>query len=207
MREAGLGVKEKLTARYCGRHKVPQKGNLSQGVTACGRRVVYPCAAGKAGKWLKFDWNWARLIQKIYETDPLCCPRCSGKMKVISVIGDEEVIKKILKHLGLWEIKQRPPPKPAEYSIDYSVSQVPPSDTNVGYPTLVSEKPWKILPVSLICGLGSGRGKSLIWERKVLSGSAEKVYDPFFERQKWNRMRGLFLLDRGLFIFPQLVYE
>ena len=27
------------------------------------------------------------------------------------VIEDEEVIKKILKHLSLWEIKERPPPK------------------------------------------------------------------------------------------------
>ena len=48
--------------------------------------------------------NWAKLIQKIYEVDPLTCPKCSGKMKVISVIEDEEVIKKILKHLGLWEL-------------------------------------------------------------------------------------------------------
>ena len=40
--------------------------------------------------------NWARLIQNIYEVDPLTCPKCSGKMKVISVIEDEEVIKKIL---------------------------------------------------------------------------------------------------------------
>lgn len=47
--------------------------------------------------------NWARLIQKIYEVDPLTCPKCSGKMKVISVIEDQVVIKKILKHLGLSE--------------------------------------------------------------------------------------------------------
>ncbi len=40
--------------------------------------------------------NWARLIQKIYEVDPLTCPKCSGSMKVISVIEDEKVIKKIL---------------------------------------------------------------------------------------------------------------
>jgi len=86
------------------------------------------------GSSKEFRRNWARLIQKIYEVDPLTCPKCSGKMKVISVIDDEDVIKKILKHLGLWEIKQRPPPKatgppkPAEYSIDYSVSQVPASD-------------------------------------------------------------------------------
>ena len=78
--------------------------------------------------------NWARLIQKIYEVDPLTCPKCSGKMKVISVIEDQDVIKKILKHLGLWEVKPRPPPKAtrppkmAEYSIDYSLSQLPVSD-------------------------------------------------------------------------------
>ncbi|GAF84068.1 unnamed protein product [marine sediment metagenome] len=38
--------------------------------------------------------NRARLIQKIYEVDPLTCPKCFGKMKVISVIEDEEAIKK-----------------------------------------------------------------------------------------------------------------
>jgi Zn finger protein HypA/HybF involved in hydrogenase expression len=74
--------------------------------------------------------NWARLIQKIYEVDPLTCPKCSGKMKVISVIEDEEVIKKILKHLGLWEIKTRPPPRANalpkhEPFIDHSDSQLP----------------------------------------------------------------------------------
>ena len=46
-------------------------------------------------------------------------------MKVISVIEDEEVIKKILKHLGLWKVKPRPPPRANalpkyELSIDYS---------------------------------------------------------------------------------------
>jgi hypothetical protein len=52
----------------------------------------------------------ARLIQKINEVDPLTCPKCSGKMKVISVIEEQDVIKKILKHLGLWELTPRPPP-------------------------------------------------------------------------------------------------
>ena len=35
----------------------------------------------------------AKLIQKIYEVDPLTCPKCSGKMKAISVIEDEEVTR------------------------------------------------------------------------------------------------------------------
>jgi len=51
-------------------------------------------------------------------------------MKIISFIENEEVIKKILKHLGLWEIRPRPPPKATapprtpEYHIDYSTSQL-----------------------------------------------------------------------------------
>jgi hypothetical protein len=32
-------------------------------------------------------------------------------MKIISFIEDEQIIRKILKHLGLWEVKQRPPPR------------------------------------------------------------------------------------------------
>ena len=45
--------------------------------------------------------NWARLIQKIYEVDPLVCPKCQGQMKIISIIDDFEIIDKILKHLNL----------------------------------------------------------------------------------------------------------
>ena len=54
--------------------------------------------------------NWARLIQKIYEIDPLTCPKCHGPMAVIAFIEAEDVIEKILKHLGLWELTPRPPP-------------------------------------------------------------------------------------------------
>ncbi len=43
-----------------------------------------------------FRQNWARLIQKIYEVNPLICAKCSGKMKVIAVIEDAQIIKKIL---------------------------------------------------------------------------------------------------------------
>ena len=69
-------------------------------------------------------------------------------MKVISVIEDQDVIKKILKHLGLWEVKPRPPPKAtrppkmAEYSIDYSVLHLCVLD-ECPYP-----KPVKVLMVS-----------------------------------------------------------
>jgi hypothetical protein len=62
----------------------------------------------------EFRKNWAQLIQKIYpprRINPLLCPKCLGSMKIISFIEDEDVISKILKHLELWEVKQRPPPR------------------------------------------------------------------------------------------------
>jgi hypothetical protein len=32
----------------------------------------------------EFRKNWARLIQKIYNVNPLLCPKCLGSMKIIS---------------------------------------------------------------------------------------------------------------------------
>ena len=45
---------------------------------------------------------WARLIRKVYEADPLECPRCHGPMRVIALIEDRGVIRRILEHLGSW---------------------------------------------------------------------------------------------------------
>ncbi len=39
---------------------------------------------------------WARLIRKVYETDPLKCPWCKGPMRVIALIEDSGVIRRIL---------------------------------------------------------------------------------------------------------------
>ena len=66
----------------------------------------------------EFRKSWARLIQKIYEVDPLTCPKCRGSMRVIAFIEDEDVIKKILKHLGLWEVKRKPRPRANAPPID-----------------------------------------------------------------------------------------
>jgi hypothetical protein len=52
-----------------------------------------PCEIPKGGSGAAFH--------RVNEVDPLTCPKCSGNMKIISVIEDEEIIKKILKHLGL----------------------------------------------------------------------------------------------------------
>ncbi|MDY6853233.1 MAG: hypothetical protein SWO11_00790 [Thermodesulfobacteriota bacterium] len=55
--------------------------------------------------------NWVGLIQKIYQVDPLTCSKCWGRMKILSFIEDPEIIKKILKHLDLWDLKSKPLPR------------------------------------------------------------------------------------------------
>ena len=37
---------------------------------------------------------WARFIQKVYEVDPLECPRRSARMRVISFIADPAVVRR-----------------------------------------------------------------------------------------------------------------
>jgi hypothetical protein len=50
------------------------------------------------------------MIRKAYEVDPLLCPSCGGKMPIISSIEDHKVIDKIIDHLKLSFIAERPPP-------------------------------------------------------------------------------------------------
>ncbi|MSP96169.1 MAG: hypothetical protein EXR29_02875 [Betaproteobacteria bacterium] len=50
----------------------------------------------------------ARLIREVYEAEPLVCPTCYGPTRVIALIDDPAVVRRILEHLGRWA------PEPAE---------------------------------------------------------------------------------------------
>ena len=65
--------------------------------------------------------TWRECIKRIFEIDPLRCPRCGGQLKIISFINEQGPIVKILKHLGLWDHKPSsdPPPTSEEPPIVY----------------------------------------------------------------------------------------
>jgi hypothetical protein len=46
--------------------------------------------------------NWARLIQKVYEVDPLECVNCGSTMRIIALIDDAGIIERILEQLKVW---------------------------------------------------------------------------------------------------------
>jgi hypothetical protein len=42
---------------------------------------------------------WARLLAKVYDVDPMVCPKCGAEMKVIAVIEEPDELRRILQHL------------------------------------------------------------------------------------------------------------
>ena len=63
------------------------------------------------------------LIKKVWEADPLLCPKCSREMRIVALIDDREVIERILCHLGLWRqgvrvFPARAPPELDEWVIE-----------------------------------------------------------------------------------------
>ena len=44
---------------------------------------------------------WADLLQRVFEVDALCCPRCGGRMRVLAAITEADVAQRILACLNL----------------------------------------------------------------------------------------------------------
>jgi hypothetical protein len=45
--------------------------------------------------------TWAELLQRVFAIDVLTCPYCGARRKLIALINDGCVVRKILAHLGL----------------------------------------------------------------------------------------------------------
>lgn len=70
---------------------------------------------------------------------------CQGSMRVIAFIEGEDIIKKILRHLGLWQVKRRPRPTANAPPIDvfspYDQTPAPTADDYLTDPDYTRLKP------------------------------------------------------------------
>jgi hypothetical protein len=57
-----------------------------------------------------FGYNKTTQGDKVYEVDPLLCPKCGGTMKLIAFITDYSVVDRIINHLKLSFLAAKPPP-------------------------------------------------------------------------------------------------
>ncbi len=120
-----------VTARTVAAHAVSANYTRLRGYVVLKRKKpeekteISEIDAPPLSKELKKRWSY--FIRKVYETDPLICPKCQGEMRIISFIDQPDVIQKILQHLGLWEDSHAPPEKSqreTELTFDPSYSQL-----------------------------------------------------------------------------------
>jgi len=71
--------------------------------------------------------SWAACIKRIYEIDPLECPKCKAQMRIIAFIQDAQSIKDIMKAQGIPDF-QAPPPLPKFIDTVDAIDELPSYD-------------------------------------------------------------------------------
>ena len=106
--------------RYVGWYSNRARGERAKALKAQQPTTTAPAAeVALSALSTRAKATWARLIRKVYEADPLVCPKCRsnncGPMRVIALIDDPGVVRRILEHLGRWapEPAERGPPADA----------------------------------------------------------------------------------------------
>jgi len=59
--------------------------------------------------------GWAEMIRKVYEVNPLTCPKCQAEMRIIAFLTDYAVVDRIIAHLKLTFVADKPPPPHLAY--------------------------------------------------------------------------------------------
>jgi hypothetical protein len=100
----------KHLVRYYGRYS-----NVSRGKRRKARQQAEGTSEGPVGTAAVVEPSnarrrWAELLRRVYEVDPLVCPKCGGQMKVIGFITQRATIRRILDHLRAKPQARRGPP-------------------------------------------------------------------------------------------------
>jgi hypothetical protein len=97
--------KGRVTVRYYGLYANAHRGKVR-------KASVSPFVLRMAEDDLKPvpSKGWAEMIRKVYEIDPMVCPQCGGQMKVVAFITDYQAVDRIIDHLKLTFVAEKPPP-------------------------------------------------------------------------------------------------
>jgi len=83
--------------------------------------------------------GWAAMIRKVYEVDPMLCPKCGGTMKVVVFITDHQAVDRIIRRLKLTFVAEKPPPPRVVYQ-EVFMAAAPRPQPNIFHDLLFS---WK----------------------------------------------------------------
>jgi Putative transposase len=99
------GGVDEAGVRYFGLYSNPHRGKIRKASLALSPFLIVEEEPRRVP-----SKGWAAMICKVYEVDPMVCPRCGGTMKVIAVLTDYAVVDRIINHLKLTFVAERPPP-------------------------------------------------------------------------------------------------
>jgi hypothetical protein len=125
---AHIPNKWESTTRYYGayssRTRSVQKKQSTNNSSPESTSTLIPCAL-EPQSIRKASKSWASLIKRVFEIDPLICPKCSSTMRVVSFITNSNEVNRLLKNLGIpaWTIpepiKSNAPPSTKPSTIPY----------------------------------------------------------------------------------------
>jgi len=102
--------KGQVTVRYYGLYSSAHRGKVRKAsLEAFPLRIVEDELRTVPSK------GWAEMIRKVHEADPMVCPQCGGTMKIIAFLTDCAVVDRIIDHLKLTFVAERPPPTHLAY--------------------------------------------------------------------------------------------
>jgi hypothetical protein len=102
--------KGQVTVRYFGLYANAYRGKVRKAsIEAMALRIVEDQSRPIPSK------GWAEMIRKVYEVDPLTCVKCGGTMKIIAFLTDYSAVDRIINHLKLTFVAERPPPPQFAY--------------------------------------------------------------------------------------------
>lgn len=122
---------------------------LRKKVIACAKRrldgAISPAIQRIVEKTKRVSLDWASLIARIYEVNPMICSRCGNKIKILSFVTNKAEIYRILKGIG-WQIIFH------EFDVPYDIPDPDicqlVSGTEDGFPTLEVQHHCDIWPDS-----------------------------------------------------------
>ena len=124
-RHTGLNVHSQVRAKTVTSH-IPDKGQVTvryYGLYANAHRgKVRKASLGSSALRVVEEElrpipskGWAEMIRKVYQVVPMVCPQCDGTMKIIAFLTDYAVVDRIIGHLKLSFVADRPPPTHLAY--------------------------------------------------------------------------------------------
>jgi hypothetical protein len=81
-----------------GEHQIRYYGHYSNKSRGVRQKALKAAVAPKpvaplTQQQLRLRFTWAALIKLVYEVDPLKCPDCGGKMRVVALIDGSRVLR------------------------------------------------------------------------------------------------------------------